>query len=90
MERSASKSEQWISSLKIAIVENNHEDIYKLVVDIPEFDTFEQAQEAHSMIESSIDMFVKERNNAKKNMQNIQKMKQFLMTNKKSKFDRKS
>jgi hypothetical protein len=88
MERSA--SEQWLNSLKIAIVEDNHNNIYKLVMDIPEFDSLEQATEAHTMIKSCLELFTKEKIEAKKNMQNISKMKQFLVSNHQSKFDRRS
>jgi KaiC/GvpD/RAD55 family RecA-like ATPase len=88
MERSA--SEQWINDLKIAIVEDNHDNIYNLVMEMPEFEKFEQLEQAHAMVQSSIEMFIKERNSAKRNMMNIEKMKQFLINNKKSGLDIKS
>lgn len=88
MERSTPT--KWLNDLKISLIENDHQKIYELVIDIPDFDSFEQAKEAKSMIETALEVFHKEKNEAKKNMNNIKKMKEFLVQNHKSKFDKKS
>jgi hypothetical protein len=88
MERSS--SEQWISDLKIALIEDNHQKIYKLIVDIPEFDNFEQAKEASVMIESALETFNNIRNEARANMTKMKKMREYLISNKKGKFNKTS
>jgi len=76
MERLNSK--EWISSLKIAIINN---DLKKLEEysnrKIPDFSSIDEAKEALSLIESATDILEKEKNKIKIQMNQIKQTKKY-------------
>lgn len=70
----------WLDSLKIALLENNTQRAYELVIDIPK-DTFKDMDEllmAQELISQTIEMLERDQESLKKQMLQIKMAKKFL------------
>lgn len=70
----------WLDKLKIALLQNDTQRAYELVIDIPK-DTFKDMDEllmAQELISQTIEMLQKDQENLKKQMLQIKMAKKFL------------
>ncbi|MDX1809870.1 MAG: hypothetical protein R3331_10050 [Sulfurospirillaceae bacterium] len=69
---------KWLNDLKIAIIEENIENINKSIMELPNFQDIDKAKEALSLLEEAIKVVSKEKDKVLKTMNKIQKTKEFL------------
>lgn len=70
----------WLDSLKVALLENNTQKAYELVIDIPK-DAFKDMDElliAQELISQTIEMLERDQESLKKQMLQIKMAKKFL------------
>ena len=68
----------WLNKLKIAVIEENIENIDALTKTIPDFDTLDKAQEALSLLQTAILLVNEEKDKIAINMDKIRKTKEYL------------
>ncbi|WP_331773988.1 hypothetical protein [Sulfurospirillum sp. 1612] len=68
----------WLNKLKIAVIEENIENINALTTTIPNFDSLDKAQEALSLLQTAISLVKREQHKIALNMDKIRKTKEYL------------
>ncbi len=68
----------WIDSLKLAIINENFEQIEALSHKIPIFKTLQESQTALALIKQANDLLKNEKNKILSQMQKLKKTKEFL------------
>ena len=69
----------WTNSLKIAIIEEDIENISKILNKLPKFQDLDKAQEALSLIQVATTLAKKRRQETLETMNKIKKTKKFLV-----------
>lgn len=69
---------KWLNDLKIAVIEENIENINKAIQELPNFQDLDKAKEALSLLEEAMKLVNKEREKVLKTMNKIKKTKEFL------------
>jgi len=68
----------WLNKLKIAVIEENIENINALTKTVPNFDTLDKAQEALSLLQAAFLLVNKEKDKIAVSMDKIRKTKEYL------------
>ncbi len=71
---------QWLSEFKRAVIEKEFEKISSLLKDLPNIKSKDEAKAVLALINEAKNYLLKEREQIRKQMQNIQKTKKFLDT----------
>ncbi len=69
----------WTKAFKIAIIEENIQEIGKLITVLPSFNSVDEMQEVASLIQEAVLIVEKERKEVLNTMQSIKKTQQFLL-----------
>ncbi len=69
---------KWLSDLKIAIIEENIDEISKMIKTLPEFKDLDKAKEALSLVSEAINLANEKKEEMLKIMNKIRKTKEFL------------
>ncbi|NPA74332.1 MAG: hypothetical protein GXO12_06420 [Epsilonproteobacteria bacterium] len=72
------QNRQWIDNLKIAIINNDLDNIVKYSKNVPVFDTLEDAQTAFALIKEAEKLIRKEQDKISAKMFEIRKIKNYL------------
>lgn len=70
----------WIDNFQIAIIEENYEQIGKLIQDVPTFTDIETAQYVLALVQEAIILVDNEKAKTAKIMQMIKQTKEFLLS----------
>lgn len=74
----------WIKSFTVAIVEENCENIGKLIETMPTFDSIEEAQSARALIQEALIIMEREKTKTYDTMQKIKKTRTFIINSSQS------
>jgi hypothetical protein len=72
------QKKSWISTLKLAIINKDFDQIEKLSKDIPRFETLDESQEALALIEQVNVLLKNEKEKILSQMQKLKKTKEYL------------
>ncbi len=73
-------SKEWLTDLKLAIINEELESLEKLGREIPSFSKDDNITEAFTLIKQASKILQSERLNIKKQMESIKKTKEYLLT----------
>ncbi len=69
---------KWVNNLKIAIIEEDTDNISKVLDRLPNFKDLDEAKEALSLIQTALDLVKKKKQEVLETMNKIKKTKEFL------------
>ncbi len=76
-DRNGDLTPNWIDSLKLALINENFDDIVHLYDSMPEFSTTEEMKEASALIESAIFLLTNEKNKTADILKRIEMLKKY-------------
>lgn len=76
-------SAQWLNSIKVALIEEEHKMLSSLCEELPHFEDIKEMQEANDLLQEAITFLKDEQNKTQETMAKIKKNSAFLSQEKK-------
>ncbi len=76
-------SAQWLNSIKVALIEEEHKMLSSLCEELPHFEDIKEMQEANDLLQEAITFLKDEQNKTQETMEKIKKNSAFLSHEKK-------
>jgi len=73
---------EWLESFKIALIEENIDQLSSLISSMPKFETVEECHKAMVLISQAKDIMIKKRDMVANQMRQLEKSKRFLLSSK--------
>ena len=73
---------EWLESFKIALIEENIDQLSSLISSMPKFETVEECHKAMVLISQAKDIMIKKRDMVANQMRQLEKSKKFLLSSK--------
>jgi len=73
---------EWLENFKIALIEENIDELSSLLSSMPKFETVEECRKAMALISQARETMIKKREIVAKQMQQLEKSRKFLLSSK--------
>jgi len=73
---------EWIENFKIALIEENIDELSSLLSSMPKFETVEECHKAMALISQARNIIIEKREILSKQMQQLEKSRKFLLSSK--------